>query len=598
MRDWTLGSGDPLALTLAADFRLCTPDYINDHIWELEPGGGDPPAVSLRTTYGLRARSMRIFPRFLLNGQAVCDPASFQLPPRLRRFFPNFLQFDFSPIPGIDVVAEAWVPDSHTLTGQFTITNRSADSVSLVLELCGQLVPLEGQPLAAMPLQSVNVLSGSTANLAPVIFMTGGPQPGPGPYPSLDLDLALAAGGARTLTWAQAALSTPEESFELARRTVTRSWDAERTRITMINDADTLQVRTGDPDWDAAFALSQKTALGLFFGRSPHCPRPSFVLARQPDHGYSRRGDGGDHPASWAGQPVLEAGYLASILPGAPELAAGLVRNFLAAQTEDGEVDCKPGLSGQRGRWLAMPLLATLAWEYAHRSGDLDFLREVQPGLNAFLRCWFDPKRDRDQDGFPEWDHPLQTGFEDHPAFSVWLPGGQGADISAVESPALAALLCRETESLAHIAEALGQTGERERLEMESARLRGLAEECWEADAGLYHNRDRDSHRSPAGKVLGIQNGAGLLFLHQSFRQPTRLLVKIQFTSEVPRQVEISLSGRDALQTHTEKLERTDFQWANGIAIATSRELYTNLVSLETTGLEPADRLTLQVMEG
>ena len=76
MRDWTLGPGDPLALTLAADFRLCTPDYVNDHIWELEPGGGDPPALALHTTYGLRARAMRLFPRFILANQTVTDPAT------------------------------------------------------------------------------------------------------------------------------------------------------------------------------------------------------------------------------------------------------------------------------------------------------------------------------------------------------------------------------------------------------------------------------------------------------------------------------------------------------------------------------------------
>ncbi len=81
MRDWSLGPGDPLVLTLAADFRFCTPDYINDHIWELETGNGDPPALSLYTTYGLRVRRMRLFPRFTLGSQSVSDPASFFLPP-------------------------------------------------------------------------------------------------------------------------------------------------------------------------------------------------------------------------------------------------------------------------------------------------------------------------------------------------------------------------------------------------------------------------------------------------------------------------------------------------------------------------------------
>ena len=43
---------------------------------------------------------------------------------------------------------------------------------------------------------------------------------------------------------------------------------------------------------------------------------------------------------------------------------------------------------------------------------DTDFLREIQPGLHAFAQCWFTAEHDRDLDGFPEWDHPMQTGLE------------------------------------------------------------------------------------------------------------------------------------------------------------------------------------------
>ena len=63
MRDWSLASGDPLCLTLAADSRLSIPDYLNDHIWELEFGGAEPASLALHTTYGLRAKAMRIFHR-------------------------------------------------------------------------------------------------------------------------------------------------------------------------------------------------------------------------------------------------------------------------------------------------------------------------------------------------------------------------------------------------------------------------------------------------------------------------------------------------------------------------------------------------------
>ena len=75
MRDWSLATGDPLFLTLAADSRLSIPDYLNDHIWELALGGGEPPALSLRTTFGLRAKAMRLFLRFSEGNKSVSDPA-------------------------------------------------------------------------------------------------------------------------------------------------------------------------------------------------------------------------------------------------------------------------------------------------------------------------------------------------------------------------------------------------------------------------------------------------------------------------------------------------------------------------------------------
>ena len=596
MREWNLGPGDPLALTLAADFRLGTTDYLNDQIWELETGG-DPLALALCTTYGLRARLMRIFPRFSVGSQVVTDPATFPLPPRLRRFHPNFLLLDFSPIPGIDVVAEYWAPDSHTTAGRFTVTNHAAETLSLLLELCGQLAPLDGQSLAPLSMHSVNILAGRTSDLTPVIFLTGGPQPGPGPYPSLAIDLTLAAGSSRSLTWVQAALTTPSDSFELARRTAARPWEAERARIELVNTAQTVEVHTGDADWDAALALSQKTAFSLFFGPGQFLPSPSFVLARQPDHGHSPRGDGRDYSSLWNGQSPLEAGYIASLLPGAPELAAGLVRNFLAVQAEDGAVDWKPGLAGQRGNWLAAPLLASLAWRTYQHTIDTNFLREIQPGLKAFIQCWFTEAHDRDMDGFPEWDHPLQTGLEDNPAFTVWQTGGQGAGISFVESPALPAMLCREVLSLAHIAEVLGQPKEAKRLKLRSEELRLLTEQCWDVSAVLYHNRDRATHRSPAGKTLGRPRRAGKLALNQSFRQPVRLLVRITLTGEATRRPEVILHGLEGEIPRSERLERGDFQWGTGLAVATSRELYTRLDEVEVSGVERRDLVSVQIMD-
>jgi len=597
MREWNLAPGDPLALTLVADFRLSTPDYVNDHIWELETSGGDPQALALHTTYGLRARMMRIFPRFTHGSQTVSDPAAFPQPPRLRCFFPNFLSLGFSPLPNIDVATEYMVPDSHTVAGRISLTNHGDDPASLLLELCGQLAPLEGQSLAPFSVQSATILAGRCADLAPVIFLTGGPKPGPGPYPSLTIDLFLPAGGTRTLTWTQAALGTLEESFELARRTAALAWEAERARIEMVNASQTIEVRTGDPDWDAAFALSQKTAFSLFFGPSQFLPNPSFVLTRQPDQGFLPRGDGCDYTHLWSGQPPLEACNIASSLPGAPELAAGLVRNFLTTQSEVGAVDWKPGLAGQRGGLLAAPLLASLAWQTFLKTRDMDFLQEVKPKLEAFYHCWFDRSHDRDGDGFPEWDHPMQASLEDNPAFTVWQTDGLGAEISAAESPALAALLCREAHALAHIAEVLDLPKDRINWEMESDHLRLLTEDCWDASAVFYHMRDRDTHLSPVGKLLGTQRGAGTLPLHKSFQQPVRLLIRLELRGETTRRPEVSLHGQNGETPLAERMERMDFKWGAELAVATTRMVYTSITEIEVAGLEKRDRVSISVMD-
>jgi len=39
------------------------------------------------------------------------------------------------------------------------------------------------------------------------------------------------------------------------------------------------------------------------------------------------------------------------------------LKNFLSIQKEDGSIDGKPGLAGQRGRYLAAPMLASFCME-------------------------------------------------------------------------------------------------------------------------------------------------------------------------------------------------------------------------------------------
>jgi hypothetical protein len=605
MREWSLRSGDPLALTLAADARLGAPDYVNDHIWELDLGTGEPAALSLRTTYGLRARAVRLFPRFIEAGKAISDPAEFAAPPRVTRIYPNFIALAFSPLSGVDVTAEYWVPSSQVITGRLVITNRAVIPHPLKLELCGQLVPLNGQSFSPVQMQSVTVLEGRTENLAPVVFMTGGPQPGAGPYPALHIGLDLAPGTSRTLTWVQAALGDHKSSFDLARRIAARPWDAERARIELVNDSQMVDIVTGDADWDAALALSQKAAFGLLFppsasGSPEHVeglPHPSFVLSRQPDQGYSRRDDGSDYSHFWSGQPPLETLYLASLLPGAPALARGFFLNFLSTQTPEGEIDCRPGLAGQRGKFLAPPLLATLAWRIYESTADRAFLSEAYPALMNFFRAWLSPEHDRDGNSLPEWSHVLQTGFEENPLFDPWHTWAQGAEITAIQSPTLASMLYREARTLARIAEELEIETDRMFLKTRAGEMRTGIEACWDEERSFYGYADRDTHLRQAGRMLSQRRAEPTFSIQKKLPQPARLLIRIHAGDGTSPRPAMTIRGALDGGDQSEHLDRADFTWSGAGAVATSRRVYTSVGEFELEGVPRKAQVTIQTLD-
>jgi len=598
MREWHLGPGDPLYLTLAADVRLCSADYTNDHIWELELGSGEPPSLSLYTTYGLRARSMRIFPRFTEDGTSLCDPMAFATPPHLKRFFSNYFCLNFSPFTGIEVEAEYWVPESQAITGRMMILNHTTGQRKLGFEICGFLVPIEGQSLSNMKMQMVHVLAGQSEGLAPVIILLGGSQPGMGPYPSVQLELELGPGATRRLSWAQAALNDVQTSFELARHVAAYPWEAERTRIELLNASQLVDIHTGDPEWDAALAFCQRAAFSLFFGARDQLPEPSFVQVRQPDCGYSNQGDGSDYPPVWNGQSPLEAYYLSGLLPGAPHLARGLLLNYLEVQADDGFIDCQPGLADQRGGYLAAPMLASLTWDLYRVSGDDEFLADVFPKLLAFWGAWFAPSRDHDDDGLPEWQDFRQTGFEDNPLFSFWQTWAQGVEINLVECPALAAALYREAGCLRRMAELLHRPDDSNLLLARQEILLNGLQSCWSDKSGLYQYIDRDTHACLQGKIVGrLKGGPGSIRVKKNFTQPVRLLVEVQTRGKTMPHPEAIISEYLTKVGEGEVISKQSFHWRENGAVATSQKVYSRIGKIDIRGIGARDKVTIRTVD-
>jgi len=196
-------------------------------------------------------------------------------------------------------MAEYWVPESLTVCGRISITNRGSQVEKLDTEWVSLLTPLEeGRGMAVVQFGMNNVLEGKTGDLTLVCFLSSGAQPGTGPFPGLVVENEILPGESQRLTWALAARPDAEASFKAARAATGRAWDAEIAQVERLNDSQWLEITTGDPAWNAAFALSQKIAWTLFYPGNARLPFHSFVLNRQPDQGFSPRGDGSDYAYS------------------------------------------------------------------------------------------------------------------------------------------------------------------------------------------------------------------------------------------------------------------------------------------------------------
>lgn len=594
MRIFNLKAGTPIYLTQAADARLGQTSYIDDQIWELCLDGGDPPALALQTTYGLRARSMRLFPRFGEGFSTVTDPGEFHVPPVVRAIYPNFLEMVFTPLRGIDARLECWVPQSNAISGRVRLVNQDEVERSVRFEWAALLLPTEGgERMFPLDMQGVAVLSGQSGGLAPVTFITGGAEAVASPFPALSFTLGLQAGESRQFVWCHAGLDSPEASFELARSIAARNWDAERARLELTN-AGQVEIYTGEPEWDVAFSLAQVKALSLAIGPGESLPHQSFVSARRPDYGYSQRQDGSEYKPFWRGQTPQETYYLASLVQhAAPQLVRGWLLNFLSTQAEDGSIDWKPGLGGQRSNRLATPLLASLAWEIYQNDESPGFLDDVFSPLLTYLHTWFTPAHDRDGDGIPEWDHALQAGFDDHPLFSRWNAWSQGIDITTAESPALCAFLFNECQALIQMADKLGRKEALNALQAFSDNLHAAVEASWSEVLNGYTYWDRDSHTSSPAMLLGERLGSGSIQVHQDFQNPTRVIIWARSNQEATRRSQAFIHGRSPSGAHrVERLTADRFLWFPGWGTATSERAYNRIEYIEIQGMDKDELVT------
>lgn len=589
MRSWKLTDDDPLSLHLAADARLTQPSYVDDQIWRLTLGEGHPAAVAVSSSLGLRVRDFRLFVGLALgDGLLVIEPAQFAAPPVVEQFYVNYARVRSRPVVGIELVQEFWVPGSQVICGRLTVSNLSGAPAEVYLQLNGVLRPAGvGDGLRPGRENALHYLHGQSGALWPVVVMSPGAFEDEGSWPALSTTVTFEPVESRQVRWVLAARDSREASLATCGEWLADDWRAGLQAVADVN-AELVEIYTGDRDWDAALAMAQKVTLAAFVGPTEALPHPSFVMTRTHDHGYSLAGTGADYDYQWDGQSALEAAVvLPQVALASPALAKGALLNFLHGQREDGWIDWKPGLAGQRKGMLAMPLLAQTAWAVYAQDEDAGFVDAVYDGLARFVSLWFSGAQDEDEDGRPEWRNTLQSGYDEHPAFVRWRAWGQGADISLAECPDLLTYLHHECRALAHMAQVLEADEDAQYWAAKVRQLDEALQGLWDEVHQQFWPVDRDSQQSPRGRVFGSGPGALTLEVFQTFDGLERVLVRVQTSgNEPPPPVEVTIYGMGSRGRRVETLSKRDFAWYWGLGTATSKKLYSEIERIEVQGVD------------
>lgn len=595
LRRWQLNATRPYSLEIAADARLSSTDYTDDQVWRLALGSGESPALALQTQYGGRVGLASIVPMWTLDNRVVYQAQGYAKPPVIVAFAPGFLQVQAAITPQIGIRAEYWVMDSHAVGARYTFANNSSQPLTLRVELFGH-VGAGGKELklGIMTLPDGAALSmGKIGRLQPVVVMEG--TTNATSNSRIGRDLTIPAKGNITLRWVHAGLATMKESAALARQWLNENWTDAFKRIAEAAQA-IPTIETGDDDLDAAIAFSYQQVMQAFLRPTSSLPHASFVAARQPDRGFSPRGDGRDHIRTWNGQAATTA-YLTALAaaPVNAELAQGIIRNYLAVQQDDGTIDGKPGLAGQKQGALCMPILARLAWGIFQYTEDVQFLREVFPGLLRFFERWF--VEDADKDGLPEWTSEAQTGYPYFPTFAVTQPWGQHVSIQTVESPDLMAYLLSEAMSLREIAYFLNDQEHERSIDERINSLKAALESLWRDDRYAY--QDRDTHTTTASvTVLDGVPGNEEQFPAMTLSPANRLIVRVVGGLEHVPAMTLNLEGLDAVgQPVTETASSDEFIWTHGRGVYTSKTVFSEINRIWFDGLIQVYKVYVQTVD-
>lgn len=544
----------------------------------------------LHTTYGLRCRSMCLFPVITIGNKHYHQASTFFRPPAVTQYLPDSITVQSSPDENCQLTFQAHIPAEDVTVGSVTFTNTSETLLSLTLDLAVILVSMPQGTAAYPDREGINqIISGHTKDLSPVLFMTGGPSAVSSPYPALSIPIHLTAGQSRKLTWALATKETREASLDAARKVAASPWQETVQKHAKFHAARTILVQTGNPDWDSAFTLAQTEAQRHWIGQPENQQSPFFLRSRLPD----------DAPNSITQQTrrddlsLLETLHLKQVLlPTRPDQLSTILATFLTRQKEDGSIYSEGNSFAFSRPFHECPLLASLALKAFEIDGNSDRLSRTFPALCKSIEPWLPVENFAWED---TRQLQMDTGVFN---FDIWEDTGHGLDIRTAKSPALLAMLLMEVTALARIASLIGEEAAAGKYQSLANQITHHIHQCWDERINSFIYRDIESGLTPDRELFYPGRVQKELTISKAFLKPQRLQLHLFAADEHTRACIIRLKGTDPQGNPIEEVIKSrDLRWVLGKAHLTSHQLYQSIQSITFEGLQPEDRFVLETAD-
>jgi len=360
----------------------------------------------------------------------------------------------------------------------------------------------------------------------------------------------------------------------------------------MKHNSQTIHIRTGVTDWDAAFYLAQMNAMTHVMTHESN-KTPFFIRQRLPDQTIPE----GRSFVNQDNLTILELMHLAQvILPPNDKALRSHLDAYLDRVKENDQLSLHSDGKALSKTFRECPLLAQLCLEIYEIEEDREFLRNVFPTLIRLFRSRYSLPVGSDKHAPLTWDNPRQLALDTGMfTFDIWEATGQGLDIQFVESPALAAMLFREARALHKIADILGDKPQQQSFGNIENKLRKKMQAFWQDSLQIWSYQDCQSQLSPTRELYYPGPAHESTEIHKVFTVPQRLQCHLFTRDNGTRDSHITIRGEaPGGEEIIEDFAPTDIRWFAGRAHVTTTNLYSVLHSITLNGMQPDDRFLIE----